>query len=184
MTDKQERFVEEYLIDFNATQAAIRAGYSERTAHAIGWEQLRKPAVRAAIDQRIERLSMSAAEATMRLTEMGRGSLRPFHRLTGDGKFVVDLTTAEAQLAFHLVKKVKQTELRREGVIEVHTELEIHDAKDAVLNILKLHGKFNNKTEMPRLLAFLRALSPEEAGKLAELPDEELAKVLPPDLLK
>ena len=43
MTDKQKRFCEEYLIDFNATQAAIRAGYSEKTANRIASENLSKP---------------------------------------------------------------------------------------------------------------------------------------------
>jgi len=43
LTAKQKRFCEEYLIDLNATQAAIRAGYSEKTACAIGTENLRKP---------------------------------------------------------------------------------------------------------------------------------------------
>ena len=42
MTDKQRRFAEEYLIDLNATQAAIRAGYSERTANRIASENLSK----------------------------------------------------------------------------------------------------------------------------------------------
>lgn len=45
LTDKQERFILEYLVDFNATQAAIRAGYSEDTAYSIGWENLRKPEI-------------------------------------------------------------------------------------------------------------------------------------------
>ena len=40
LTPKQARFVEEYLVDLNATQAAIRAGYSESTARAIGYENL------------------------------------------------------------------------------------------------------------------------------------------------
>ena len=43
MTKKQKRFVEEYLIDLNATQAAIRAGYSPTTAKEIGCENLTKP---------------------------------------------------------------------------------------------------------------------------------------------
>lgn len=51
MTKKQERFVEEYLIDLNATQAAIRAGYSPETAYSIGGENLKKPEVRAAVDK-------------------------------------------------------------------------------------------------------------------------------------
>lgn len=45
MNDKQKRFCDEYLIDLNATQAAIRAGYSEKTAYSIGWENLRKPEI-------------------------------------------------------------------------------------------------------------------------------------------
>jgi len=50
MTPKQEAFVREYLVDMNATQAAIRAGYSRRTAHAIGHENLTKPEIAAAIE--------------------------------------------------------------------------------------------------------------------------------------
>ena len=51
LTDKQKRFIEEYLIDLNATQAAIRAGYSERTAYSIGEENLKKPGIKRAIDE-------------------------------------------------------------------------------------------------------------------------------------
>jgi len=46
---KQKRFVEEYLIDLNATQAAIRAGYSPLTAYSIGDENLRKPEIDVAV---------------------------------------------------------------------------------------------------------------------------------------
>ena len=49
MTPKQQRFVDEYLIDLNATQAAIRAGYSEKTAQVIGSENLSKPMIAAAV---------------------------------------------------------------------------------------------------------------------------------------
>lgn len=51
LTPKQQRFVDEYLIDLNATQAAIRAGYSPKTAHSIGAENLIKPEVQKAIEQ-------------------------------------------------------------------------------------------------------------------------------------
>ena len=51
MTKKQNRFVEEYLIDLNATQAAIRAGYSPDSARDIGCENLTKPNIKAAIDK-------------------------------------------------------------------------------------------------------------------------------------
>jgi phage terminase small subunit len=49
MTAKQSAFVGEYLVDLNASQAAIRAGYSEKTAYSIGQENLRKPEISAAI---------------------------------------------------------------------------------------------------------------------------------------
>ena len=51
LTAKQERFVEEYLVDLNATQAAIRAGYSEKTARSVGSENLAKPDIAAAITE-------------------------------------------------------------------------------------------------------------------------------------
>lgn len=50
LTPKQQRFVEEYLIDLNATQAAIRAGYSERTANEQGARLLANASVKEAID--------------------------------------------------------------------------------------------------------------------------------------
>ena len=51
LTPKQQSFVEEYVIDLNATQAAIRAGYSEKTAYSIGNENLSKPVITDAIAQ-------------------------------------------------------------------------------------------------------------------------------------
>lgn len=53
LTAKQKKFVEEYLIDLNATQAAIRAGYSPDTAKEIGCENLTKPNIKAEIDKAI-----------------------------------------------------------------------------------------------------------------------------------
>lgn len=50
LTSKQQRFVEEYLIDFNATQAAIRAGYSAKTAAQLSYELLHKTLVAEAIE--------------------------------------------------------------------------------------------------------------------------------------
>ncbi len=49
LTGKQQRFVEEYMIDMNASQAALRAGYSKKTAKQIGTENLAKPAIASAI---------------------------------------------------------------------------------------------------------------------------------------
>lgn len=51
LTDKQLLFIQEYMIDLNATQAAIRSGYSEKTAQRIGSENLSKPLIKAEIER-------------------------------------------------------------------------------------------------------------------------------------
>jgi phage terminase small subunit len=71
LTPKQQAFVNEYLIDLNATQAAIRAGYSEDTATEMGYENLRKPHIKKAIDdalaERSERVKLDAQWVLERL---------------------------------------------------------------------------------------------------------------------
>jgi phage terminase small subunit len=63
LTDLQQRFVEEYAVDCNATQAAIRAGYSRDTARQMGSENLSKPYIREAVDVRLKSLALLADEA-------------------------------------------------------------------------------------------------------------------------
>lgn len=55
MNEKQKQFCNEYLIDFNGTQAAIRAGYSPKTAYSMANENLRKPEVQAYLKELIEK---------------------------------------------------------------------------------------------------------------------------------
>ena len=59
LTAKQKRFCDEYLIDLNATQAAIKAGYSEKTAYRTGADNLRKPQIEEYIEKRQKELSRS-----------------------------------------------------------------------------------------------------------------------------
>lgn len=54
MTEKQKAFIREYLVDFNATKAAIRAGYSENAASEQGYDNLRNPQIKHEIDVYIQ----------------------------------------------------------------------------------------------------------------------------------
>lgn len=73
MTPKQEQFVREYLIDLNATQAAIRAGYSAKTAEKIGSENLSKPEIKAALDAaKVKRSATTEITAERVLKEISR----------------------------------------------------------------------------------------------------------------
>ncbi|MFR4251216.1 MAG: terminase small subunit [Christensenellales bacterium] len=80
MTAKQRRFCDEYLIDLNATQAAIRAGYSKKTACSIGNENLMKPEIKRYIDERMaekdKELIADQDEVLKYLTSVLRGKSR------------------------------------------------------------------------------------------------------------
>lgn len=77
LTAKQQKFVDEYLIDLNATQAAIRAGYSKKTAYSVGAENLKKPEIQNAIDERMSAIQAAkvadAQEVIEYLTAVMRG---------------------------------------------------------------------------------------------------------------
>jgi phage terminase small subunit len=98
LTPKQQRFVQEYLIDLNATQAAIRAGYSPKTARSIGDENLTKPDIAAAIaaaqDERRERVELTQ--------DMVVEGLLVEAKLTGEGSSHSARVAAWTQLGKHL----------------------------------------------------------------------------------
>lgn len=77
MTPKQQRFIDEYLIDLNATQAAIRAGYSEKTAYSMGSRLLKNVEIQARLHARTEeeesKLIAKQVEVRKLLTRMLRG---------------------------------------------------------------------------------------------------------------
>lgn len=145
ITKKNEVFCEEYLIDLNATQAAIRAGYSTDSAGSIGSELLKKPEIRARIDQAMaERSKRTGINADRVLRELGRiAFLNP--------KDVIDLNTAEvldtatdddlAVIAGVKVKYVPHKDFDEDGepVIEQAIEREVKMADK--LKALELCGR-------------------------------------------
>lgn len=94
LTDKQRKFVSEYLKDLNATQAAIRAGYSERNASKIGPELLGKTGVRAAIEaaqaQREKRTLVTVDYVVSSLREVAERCLQKSPVTNAKGKQVQD----------------------------------------------------------------------------------------------
>lgn len=145
LTTKQQRFVEEYTVDFNATQAAIRAGYSENSAGTIGWENMQKPEIVEAVRKRVEQLAMGPDEALIRLGKMARGSLEHFHRLTADGDITVDLSTKEAQDHLDLLTELEVRTVKKQnenGSLSMRqtARVKLHDAKDALKQVLRVHG--------------------------------------------
>lgn len=154
LTNKQRAFIAEYLKDFNGTQAAIRAGYSQRTARAIASEILTKPDIQKEISAQIAERSMGPDEVLLRLAEHARGDMGDFLDITSMG-FVVDLSKAQEKGLTHLIKKVKmrtQTSVNKEGIeTETHDiELELYDAQAALVQLGRHHVLFTDKQEVTR----------------------------------
>lgn len=106
LTDKQEMFIKEYLVDLNATQAAIRAGYSEKTANAQGSRLLANVNIRAHIEEaqakRAEKLELDADWVLNRLKEISDKCMTavpvetfvPGEGMTTTGEYEFDSTGA------------------------------------------------------------------------------------------
>lgn len=113
MNARQRKFCDEYLIDCNATQAAIRAGYSPKTAKQIGQENLTKPDLKAYIDEQLELLhnerTADAQEVLEYLTAVMRGEhTEQVLKLIGEGVQTVtdiDVAARERLKAAELIGK-------------------------------------------------------------------------------
>lgn len=113
MNAKQKRFCDEYLIDCNATQAAIRAGYSPKTAKQIGQENLTKPNLKKYIDEQLEQIhsekTADAQEVLEYLTAVMRGEhTEQVLKLIGEGVQTVtdiDVSARERLKAAELIGK-------------------------------------------------------------------------------
>lgn len=141
MTPKQQRFVEEYLVDLNATQAAIRAGYSESTANQIGWQLLQKTSVSKAVAERMDALSMRAAEVLMRLTEIARGTVADVITILPGGSWKIDLEKAERLGKLHLVHELA---FDRNG----NPRVKLYSAHEALRDLGKARGIFVDRLEL------------------------------------
>jgi phage terminase small subunit len=152
LTDKQRAFVAHYLTCWNAAEAARRAGYSEKTARAIGAENLTKPDIQAAITEHLTDLHMSADEALARITARGRSSIAdvlalpdatedapPARRdLLTDNAWRLDLVKAQRTGAIHQIKKLKAG--------KYGPEIEMYDRLPALELIGKQHKLFGAKS--------------------------------------
>ena len=96
LTDKQERFCEEYLIDLNATKAAIRAGYSADSAKSIGHENLTKPDLQERVAEmmaeRSRRCNFTSDDLFNELVKVGTANMLDFITIQSDGSSCVDLS--------------------------------------------------------------------------------------------
>lgn len=165
LTAKQRAFVREYLIDLNATQAAIRAGYSEKTAGQVGAENLKKPEIAKAVDAamkiRAERTDITADRVLKELAKIGFADIRKAIKWQGT------LVTEEDQpdggdtlviknVVTNNVTLISSDEIDDETAAAISEisqnanggiKLKMHDKKAALVDIGRHLGMFTDKVE-------------------------------------
>lgn len=149
LTDKQARFVDEYLVDLNATQAAVRAGYSAKTASVIGAENLAKPNIQKAIQARQEELKIKTEITQEWVVERYRRIVegcdkRLFFNNDGSVKPPSEWS-AEMGMA---VAYFEVQELGDEGLAVSVSKLRFQDARAALDSLARHLGMFKDKVEV------------------------------------
>lgn len=153
LTPKQQRFVEEYIVDFNATQAAIRAGYSQKTAQEIGSENLSKPIIAEAIAKLTKQLTKITGLTVERtLQEVARlayadprklydkdGNFIPVHLMDDDTAATVAGIEVEEEYTGKGEARTLAGHLRK---------VKTHDKNAALEKAMKYHGLYVERAEL------------------------------------
>lgn len=186
LTSKQQVFVSEYLRCFNATAAAIAAGYSEKTAYSIGSENLKKPEVMASIQERMSEIHMSADEALKLQSDLAHVDVGFFFKIVDewmfyplpsyeilDEKEVIDDTKdpPEKRISYRVrhvaLDMDKVSDPRYSWMIKSFSDsskfglkIETYDRQAAIANVLKVHGKFKDvgTEENPLIVRFVEVI--------------------------
>lgn len=161
LTEKQKRFAEEYIIDLNATQAAIRAGYSEKRASEIGYQQLQKTTVQEAIqkakDDRSKRTQITADKVLREFAKIGFSNISDYLKVDTRER-VVDYQEDEEGNKRPITEMIQSVELfdtdtiereKMDAVAEIKQTrdgiaLKLHDKKGALDSIARHLGMFND----------------------------------------
>src|SRR5690606_6710381 len=159
LTAKQRRFVEEYLVDLNATQAAIRAGYSKKTAGQIGDENLKKPQIASAIHEaqakRSERTEITQDMVLRELAKIGFSDIRKIVSWGDTEVRVSDSDEGEDLIPYHglaLINSSQIDDATAAAIAEVSQgrdglKVKLHDKKGALVDIGRHLGMFKERVE-------------------------------------
>ncbi len=172
MTAKEQLFIDYYLgrANYNASKAARLAGYSLRTAAVIGWENLQKPLIQAAIQKRIAEAAMGADEVLARLADHARASLDDF--LAEDGS--LDLAAAREAGKMHLLREYACEEVREAGADDElpsmvrKQRIKVVDAQAALVTLGRHHKLWVDRQELtgeaggPVALKVIKGVDPEK----------------------
>jgi phage terminase small subunit len=150
LNDRQEKFCYEYCMDFNGTQAAIRAGYSQKTAGVIATENLKKPNIQARIKKMQDNLAETAGLSRLRVLnehmKMAFSSIAHLHNTWIQRKDFEELTEDQKACIAEIDTKIR-TEYEynpeseeREPVRVEYVRVKLYDKQKALDSISKMLG--------------------------------------------
>lgn len=143
LTEKQKRFVAEYLIDLNATQAAIRAGYSPKTAYSQGSENLRKPEIINAIQKGQDKLAdkheITKDRIAAELAKIAFSDLRNAAQWNADGVTLLDSQDLDDDTA----AAISEVTTGKDG-----PRIKLYNKQGALMDLAKLYGFVTDRQEI------------------------------------
>lgn len=149
LTPKQKRFVDEYLIDLNATQAAIRAGYSKKTAKDIGGENLSKPAIATEIQKQLakhqSKLEITQERILQELASIAFANGADFAKVVQNGLLPSVIMTPTEELPPEKLPAIAGIKANQYGV-----EVKLHDKVKALELLGKYLGTFESGAAQPQ----------------------------------
>ncbi len=157
LTVKQQLFVLEYLVDKNATQASIRAGYSKRTANKIGPSLLVKAGIKEAIAAELEkqkaRISFTADQVLEELARIGLADMADFIEIDEGGAIRALPLTSLAEGKSRIIKKVREKRVIKstaEGdqILDSTYEFELCDKVKSLELLARNLGLLHDKQEI------------------------------------
>lgn len=171
LTEKQIKFIEAYLLDPNAKQAAICAGYSAATAESAGWRLLRHVEVASELERRRKIISIkSGITPEMVLAELGKlgfSDIRQVVEWQNKTKFEGDSPVGVEEAEVSIKPSEQITDAAAAAISEVS------QTKDGCLKV-KMHDKLGALVKIGQHLGMFRTVQPEEPGKKAQA--DEVAK--------
>lgn len=151
LTVKQQLFCKEYLIDFNATQSAIRAGYSEKTAYSIGIENLNKPeiqtAIKVEIDKKFKGIDDLSQKIIDELIKVAFSDIKDYLSFNENGVSFHNSSEVDGTVISEILStETKQGSNGKQETIRANLKLKLHDKLKALELLGRYKTLFTDKT--------------------------------------
>jgi phage terminase small subunit len=156
LTPKRQRFIQEYLVDLNATQAAARAGYSEKTADRQGSRLLKNAevaeAVKLAQESRSKATGITAERIVAELAKLGFANMEDYYYIDANGTPRLCLEAINRDDAAAIKElMVEESQVGDEAVVVRKIRMKLHSKREALVDLGRHLGMFKEEAERPEV---------------------------------